>query len=138
VIFYVTVTNLCSKLFCFYFPEYILFGFDDEEFGVVQNRDDFWGRGFFPPGLKNPWVNGTKMAPFDQEFYLELRLGVGGTNGYFPDVAVNGGGKPWMNNARSPATDFWNGRESWMKTWGLEENSVSSNLQVDYVRIWAQ
>jgi beta-glucanase (GH16 family) len=117
--------------------DYIVFRFDEDEYGVVKNNYDFWRRGFFPENVKNPWTNGTSMAPFDQEFYLELRLGIGGTNGYFPDVAVNGGGKPWATNSRTAATDFWNGRESWTRTWGLGDADDSSNLQIDYVRIWA-
>ena len=68
--------------------------------------------------LHDPWVNGTKAAPFDQsmsvytvilkythryrptEFYLILDVGVGGTNGWFPD----GKEKPWLDGSLSTYT----------------------------------
>ncbi|KAF8644719.1 hypothetical protein AX16_008308, partial [Volvariella volvacea WC 439] len=56
--------------------------------GVVQNGSD-------AIILQNPWINGTKAAPFDQRFYLILSLGVGGRNGWFPD----GNEKPWLNES---------------------------------------
>ncbi|KAK7047619.1 hypothetical protein VNI00_006387 [Paramarasmius palmivorus] len=65
----------------------------------------FWDRGDFPTiiqngseviSLGNPWINGTKAAPFDQRFYLILSLGVGGTNGWFPD----GSEKPWLDGSQ--------------------------------------
>lgn len=88
----------------------------------------FWNFGNFPPVvqngseavvLTNPWVNGTKAAPFDQRklshewsiltlysllkslyigFYLILDVAVGGTNGWFPDGVDN---KPWLDGSRS-------------------------------------
>lgn len=85
----------------------------------------FFDRGDFPPVvqngsstivLQNPWINGTKAAPFDQRklplisysvhrgsnsisgFYLILNVAVGGTNGWFPD---NNGHKPWLDGSQS-------------------------------------
>ena len=84
----------------------------------------FWTRGEFPAVvqngtetviLSNPWVNGTNASPFDQckespigvfflfsdscsqAFYLILSLGVGGTNGWFPDNKD----KPWLDGSNS-------------------------------------
>lgn len=109
--------------------------------GVVQNTisagTGFWNRGGFAtsaPGFEDPWRFGSKMAPFDQEFYLLINLAVGGT-AYFPDGATNPGGKPWMNNSPQAATDFWNGRAQWQPTWNL--GSDDNNFRIDYVRIWA-
>jgi hypothetical protein len=91
----------------------------------------FWDRGDFPPVvqngsqtviLNNPWVNGTKAAPFDQcefdhprnairsvinsslfiAFYLILDVAVGGTNGWFPD----GGNKPWLDGSQSTSSIY--------------------------------
>ena len=77
------------------------------------------------------------MAPFDQEFYMILNLAVGGTS-YFTDEASYGGGKPWNNKSPQEATDFWNGRGSWLSGWNLEQDySKKASLQVDYVKIWA-
>lgn len=85
-------------------------------------KESFWQRGNFPATVHNgsdvvllddPWVNGTKAAPFDQRefwswpgysilistgFYLILDVGVGGTNGWFPD----GPEKPWLDGSPSP------------------------------------
>ena len=62
------------------------------------------------------------MAPFDQQFFMVLNLAVGGTE-YFPDEAVNAGGKPWRNDAKAAATDFWNAKDQWLPTWNLDENN---------------
>ena len=81
----------------------------------------FNGSGLAP--LPNPWINGSYSTPFDQglllsflfiifffkkkknnccvEFYLIMNVGVGSTNGWFPDGQ---GKKPWLNHARSM---FW-------------------------------
>jgi hypothetical protein len=80
-------------------PEYMRFGIDDEEIGrITPPAGGFYEYGNFAnEGLGNPWTSGTKMAPFDRDFFLILCLAVGGNNGFFPDSAVNQGGKPWMN-----------------------------------------
>jgi len=83
----------------------------------------FWNHGDFPAVvqngtelviLDNPWINGTAATPFDQceeafillyfcsdrsssAFYLILSLGVGGTNGWFPDSKE----KPWLDGSTS-------------------------------------
>lgn len=71
--------------------------------------------------------------PFNQEFYLILNLAVGGANHFFPDDAVNPGGKPWSNVSPNAATQFWEGRAQWLPTW----NSPDKTMQVDYIRVWA-
>lgn len=51
-------------------PEKIIFSVDDVEIGTVIANAGFWDRGNFDvnaPGLNNPWIQSTKMAPFDQE-----------------------------------------------------------------------
>lgn len=82
-------------------PDNITFSVDREVLGIVTlPKDSFWEMGGFSnSNYDNPWVGGTKMAPFDQEFYLIINLAVGGT-GFFPDDAVNGNGKkPWSNKS---------------------------------------
>lgn len=74
---------------------------DGEVLGTVEpSEGGFWELGGFGnSSYDNPWVGGTKMAPFDREFYLIVNLAVGGL-GYFPDDAVNGNGKkPWSNKS---------------------------------------
>lgn len=88
----------------------------------------FWSRGNFPAVVQNgtetvilsdPWVNGTNASPFDQcketlifgglsdshsqAFYLILSLGVGGTNGWFPDNKD----KPWLDGSNSKWLNFF-------------------------------
>lgn len=80
-------------------PDSIVFNIDGKLVGsVTPTKGGFWEYGGFPEEYENPWKGGTKMAPFDQEFYLILNLAVGGI-GYFPDEAVNPTGKPWKNNS---------------------------------------
>ena len=92
----------------------------------------FWELGEFPANIQNPWRFGSKMAPFDQEvktktkssqtapdeitrllpfklqYYFIINLAVGGTNGFFPDQAVNEGGapKPWSSNSGNVNLSF--------------------------------
>lgn len=104
--------------------------------------EPFFKRGDFPAviqdggqsvALANPWINGTNAAPFDQSFYLILSLGVGGTNGWFPD---NMGLKPWLNRSLSAMRDFWTKRTSWLPTWPA--NVEDRALVVQHVKMWQQ
>ncbi|XP_050071967.1 beta-1,3-glucan-binding protein-like [Anopheles maculipalpis] len=125
-------------------PDFIRFSVDNQVVSQIDAGTGFWNRGNFgniAPGTENPWIHGTRMAPFDQEFFIIMNLAVGGTNGYFPDVppATNANrGKPWSNTSPTAARDFWNGRNSWLPTWRMTDNrGKDSSLQVDYVRVWA-
>lgn len=101
-------------------------------------KKSFWDVGEFEqstlsdPTLKNPWTNGSTSAPFDQEFYLILNVGVGGSNGWFPDWQGEDG-KPWINQGASPAYDFLKAKDVWYPTWGEED---SRGMVVDYVKMW--
>ncbi|XP_063234481.1 beta-1,3-glucan-binding protein-like [Bacillus rossius redtenbacheri] len=118
--------------------DHIKFSLDGVEMGTVTPPSGgFWELGNFNsvnPSADNPWRGGTKMAPFDQEFYILLNLAVGGVNGYFPDSAANPKSKPWLNTSPQASTDFWNGRADWLPTWGTAE---TKSLQVDWVKVWA-
>ncbi|CAH1105311.1 unnamed protein product [Psylliodes chrysocephalus] len=117
--------------------EYIKFSVDDSVIGMVApSEKGFWEIGkLSETGLDNPWKRDSKMAPFDQEFYIILNLAVGGTN-FFPDDANNTpGGKPWSNSASDASTAFWKGREQWLPTWNISTDD--SHLQIDYVKVWA-
>uniref|UniRef100_A0A2C9LIG3 GH16 domain-containing protein n=1 Tax=Biomphalaria glabrata TaxID=6526 RepID=A0A2C9LIG3_BIOGL len=89
--------------------------------------------GFYEQGKftgTNIWASGTKMAPFDQDFYLILNVAVGGTNGYFADGNHYGNvTKPWHNSWPHPKLDFWNAHNTWLPTWHGE----NAALVVDYV-----
>ncbi|XP_018330842.1 beta-1,3-glucan-binding protein-like [Agrilus planipennis] len=112
----------------------ITFTVDGETIGSVAPNTNFWDFGDLAnSGYSNPWGTNSRMAPFDQNFYIILNVAVGGTN-YFPDDVVNGNGaKPWENTSGRASTDFWNGRNQWLPTW----DGLNSALQVDYVRVYA-
>ncbi|GAO46745.1 hypothetical protein G7K_0967-t1 [Saitoella complicata NRRL Y-17804] len=102
------------------------------------NAKTFWNRGDFPERdsdtqelLVNPWTEGTHSAPFDQDFYLNINVAVGGTNGWFPDDV---GDKPWVNTAPSVAMrDFWNKKDVWYNTW---PNSTARGMAIDSVKMY--
>ncbi|KAF7375487.1 Glucan 1,3-beta-glucosidase [Mycena sanguinolenta] len=105
-------------------------------------KSGFWKRGDFPATtkdatsgqtivLEDPWANGTRATPFDQDFYLIMNVAVGGTNGWFPDGQGN---KPWLNQAGNPMQDFINGKAQWLPTW--PENALDRGMAVDYVRMY--
>ncbi|CAH1105310.1 unnamed protein product [Psylliodes chrysocephalus] len=119
---------------------YIKFSIDDVMTGIaVPPEGGFWELGELnKTGLDNPYKRASKMAPFDQEFYIIFNTAVGGQNGYFPDKkeATNSPrDKPWSNNAGDATTAFWKGREQWLPTWNI--GTDDSHLQIDYVKVWA-
>ena len=101
----------------------------------------FWELGEFDQDTwrNNPWQGRSKMAPFDQEFYLKLNVAVGGTGvagsgTFFEDDYINGSGpKPWNNTSPTAYRDFWEGRDQWLPTWTGDDIA----MQVDYVRVYA-
>lgn len=117
--------------------ESISFFIDGKPHGVVEAGDGFWGRGGFETSeLPNPWLGASKMAPFDQPFYIIINIAVGGIS-FFSDGYRNEDlPKPWWNKSPTPARDFWEGRNNWLPTWNYNLNDDAS-LQIDYIRIWA-
>ncbi|CZR49125.1 uncharacterized protein FPRO_12561 [Fusarium proliferatum ET1] len=84
--------------------------------------------------ISNPWTGpGTSNAtPFDRPFYLIIALAVGGTSGWFPDDVH---GKPWVNDAITPKTDFWNAKDQWYPTW---EKNNGGEMVIKRVSMWQQ
>ncbi|KAK6168498.1 hypothetical protein SNE40_021018 [Patella caerulea] len=79
----------------------------------------------------NPWTHGTKIAPFDQEFYLILNVAIGGTYSMFGDNTHYAYPKPWSNNDTDPAENFWAGRHNWLPTWHGDDVAMI----MDYVEM---
>lgn len=80
------------------------------------------------------WKRGGPLAPFDQNFYISLGVGVGGL-GDFPDGALNGVGgraKPWENTDPQSERLFYADLNNWKATW-----TDQSMLQVDYIKVTA-
>ncbi|KAJ7073513.1 glycoside hydrolase family 16 protein [Mycena belliarum] len=99
----------------------------------------FWDLGDFPTVvqngtasvvLQNPWVNGTKAAPFDQSFYLIMNVAVGGTNGWFPD----GPEKPWLDGSATAPLDFLRAQDQWYPTWPQDLSKRA--MVIDSVKMW--
>ncbi|XP_041976668.1 beta-1,3-glucan-binding protein-like [Aricia agestis] len=122
-------------------PDTLTFSIDDVVLGnATPGSNGFWDYGEFQnyPNISNPWRYGSKMAPFDQQFYLIINLAVGGANGFMPDDASNPQPKPWSNQSPTAATDFWKAKDSWLPTWNQhKEDGEGAALKVDYVRVWA-
>ena len=98
-----------------------------------------WQRGNFPIA----GVNGTRLVdvwsstgrddtPFDQEFYLILDVGVGGTNGWFQDGAS---GKPWVDTSARAKYDFWKAKDQWLPTW---QAPGAGQMTISKVQMWQQ
>ncbi|PVD21155.1 hypothetical protein C0Q70_19322 [Pomacea canaliculata] len=79
----------------------------------------------------SPWPGNSKMAPFDQDFFLILNVAVGGTNGYFPDGWNYGVAKPWPNNSPHANADFWSKRNQWESTW----HGNNAAMEIDYIEL---
>lgn len=111
---------------------------------TIWNSDGFQ---FFVDGDKvgtltpstTGWLNDVrfdKMAPFDQEFYITLGVGVGGIR-VFPDgLTSSGSPKPWKNVGAKAMLQFWNARNQWLPSWN-RENGKNIAFEVDYIRVWS-
>jgi len=107
----------------------------------ITINEAFWDRGDFPATvqngseivpLENPWINGTKAAPFDERFYLILDVGIGGTNGWFPD----GGSKPLLDGSLTAMRDFLEAQDQWYPTWPT--NPEDRAFVIDSVKMYEQ
>ncbi|CAH1400515.1 unnamed protein product [Nezara viridula] len=115
-------------------PDEISFMIDGEnKEAIIEPQDDRLSDllGFAENESIN-WKYGTKIAPFDHDFYISLGLSVGGMKD-FPDDCVSGGHpKPWRNEAVKAMVNFWQDREHWLPTW-----SDKSTFLVDEVTVHA-
>lgn len=98
-----------------------------------------WKRGGFPAydsngtRLIDTWSQtGHASTPFDQEFYLIINVGVGGTNGWFQDGMA---GKPWSDQSLTAKYDFWNAQKDWLPTW---QAPGAGQMEISKVDIWQQ
>lgn len=116
-------------------PDSIVFSVDGNEVGrVVPSTGGFKSMSPYSQYPNVPWSRGSKIAPFDQEFYLSLGVEAGGFY-EFPDGAVSRDNKvkPWRNGESKAIFKFWMDKNNWFPTW----NADNSVLQVDYIRVWA-
>jgi len=80
----------------------------------------------------NPEIVQASAAPFDQDFYLDLSVRVGGTSGYFGDNSD----KPWANtnSAEEAATAFWADKANWYATWPTDVKKRA--LAIDSIKLY--
>lgn len=102
-------------------------------------NEPLFKRGNFPQSDSNgtmiadPWTfTDRHSTPFDQDFYLIINVGVGGTNGWFEDGKS---GKPWVDHSTTAKKDFWNAQSAWLPTW---EKPGAGEMQVSKVEMWQQ
>ncbi|KAF9556187.1 concanavalin A-like lectin/glucanase [Agrocybe pediades] len=123
-------------------PDFLRISVDTKLHTLLDMRfnEPFFKRGQFPDvwfngsslvALENPWINGTNATPFDQEFYLIMNVGVGSTNGWFPESQGN---KPWLDRSQNPPHDFAKALNQWYPTW--PSNVEDRAMIVDYVKMW--
>jgi len=109
--------------------------FIDDEYigGVYPPNGGFWEYGGF--WGNNLWQSGSKMAPFDDDFYFILNVAVGGN--FFPDGCRNGfGEKPWYGrNVPGSMKRFWQARGDWLPTWDMQ--SEERAMKIDYIKVWS-
>ncbi|XP_055691646.1 beta-1,3-glucan-binding protein 1 [Lutzomyia longipalpis] len=97
--------------------------------------DGFWTHSIdngqkYPGANKWQQLGTSKMAPFDQEFFLTLGLGVGGHNDFQDTKFCR---LPWSNTSPRAMNQFWQKRDDWITSW----ESNDPELRIDYVRVYA-
>ena len=112
-------------------PEGIVARIDGEQYCAINPGEGFYKTDF---QLANTdyLKTGTKMAPFDKEFYVTLGYGVGGHND-FPDSNYVKQEKPWANGHPRAMTKFWNvmkRNKSWL-------TDAKAGFEIDYVRVYS-
>ncbi|XP_046665345.1 uncharacterized protein LOC124357515 isoform X2 [Homalodisca vitripennis] len=98
-----------------------------------------------PPGVRltellgfrddelSAWKTGSRIAPFDTDFYLSMGVSVGGSRD-FPDGCINKDRvKPWTNFKLKAMLNFWLDKEHWWPSWG----DVKSSMIVEHVQVTA-
>ena len=74
----------------------------------------------------NIYENGTRMAPFDKEFYFILSSAPG-IRWPFGDKCEPP--RPWNPDSEDPGKQFWESREDWIK-------SFTQPFLIDYVKVY--
>ncbi|KAL0125232.1 hypothetical protein PUN28_004397 [Cardiocondyla obscurior] len=84
------------------------------------------------------WINYNSdlYAPFDQEFFITLGVGVGGIR-VFPDgILSSRKPKPWKNKEVKAMLKFWKARSQWEPSW-KRDNGNNAAFVIDYVKVWS-
>ncbi|KAG5881370.1 hypothetical protein JTB14_005197 [Gonioctena quinquepunctata] len=110
-------------------PTSISMGVDNMTYGTIYPpTKGFSDLGTFLKIHSERWKSGTPLAPFDQEMFITIGVGVGGDS--FEET--NDGTKPWRSRQRNMVKNFYDAKNAWKSTWN--ENSL---LEVDFVKVTA-
>ncbi|XP_053606653.1 beta-1,3-glucan-binding protein [Plodia interpunctella] len=113
-------------------PDYISLSVDGKEWSHIDSGTKKLRAKFASHCKVNIPGNSTKMAPFDDFFYITLGLSIGGVTEFRDDVKTKDGyPKPWKNSSRKAMLNFWRDLNSWYTTW------KQPKMIVDYVRVIA-
>lgn len=74
------------------------------------------------------WESGSKLAPFDEEFYISVGVSVGGARD-FPDTCNS---KPWKNFEVKQMLNFWRAKSYWYPTW-----QTQPTMEMEHIRVVA-
>ncbi|XP_012276457.1 beta-1,3-glucan-binding protein [Orussus abietinus] len=108
------------------------FHVDDQEVGRLKPGSSGWQQSF--DSISE--ASSSNMAPFDEEFYISLGVGVGGVR-QFPERTTSGQyDKPWRNVGAKAMLHFWQAKNQWFPSWN-DEYGKKTALEIDYIRIWS-
>lgn len=107
---------------------------DFHVYTTIWNTDGFQ---FLVDGERLGQLHRTTLAPYDQEFYISIGVGVGSVR-FFPDETMSSGyEKPWKNSGAKPMLQFWNAKNLWLPSW-RKENGRKTALEIDYIKVWSE
>ncbi|XP_055912087.1 gram-negative bacteria-binding protein 3 [Eupeodes corollae] len=114
----------------------IVVSVDTEEYCTIEQSDNGFSS-LMAGGKSLPNKEyleaGSKMAPFDQEFYIKLGYGIGGHKDFPDDTTLWLKEKPWTNGHPKAMKYFWDKQKRNWNQW----LSSSAALEIDYVRVYA-
>lgn len=117
-------------------PNKITVSVDTEEYCTIEEPEDgFSNLIVADKSLPNKEYleTGSKMAPFDQEFYIRLGYGIGGHKDFPDDTTLWLKEKPWRNGHPKAMKHFWDKQR---RSWNQWLDS-SAALEIDYVKVFA-
>ncbi|XP_055845362.1 gram-negative bacteria-binding protein 3 [Episyrphus balteatus] len=117
-------------------PSKIVVSVDTEEYCTIETPENGFSNlqvdGKSLPN-KEYLETGSKMAPFDQEFYIRLGYGIGGHKDFPDDTTLWLKEKPWRNGHPKAMKHFWDKNKRNLNQW----LGPSAALEIDYVKVFA-
>ena len=95
-----------------------------ETWRITPPEGGMWEMGHFEGN--NIYENGTRMAPFDEEFYFIISTMPGAPWPFQENCEPH---RPWNPDSEDPGKQFWETREEWMP-------SFTQPLMIDYIKVY--